>query len=193
VTGLRAAALALALVAVACEQPPTKEIAAAQQQVERARTIGAEQYAPDRFKQAESALALAQQKLEARDYRAALSAANDAAESARIAINNTGPAKSAARNSAELALGEIRSALDRAVTERAQAVKAGVPKSALAPLDARGHHAEQVLSALGPQLQSGNIELVKSETDALRIDVAPLAEMYRTARIQQSRRKPRRR
>jgi hypothetical protein len=36
-------------------------------------------------------------------------------------------------------------------------------------------------------MQAGNAELVKSETDALRIDVAPLAEMYRTARIQQSR------
>jgi hypothetical protein len=193
VTGARAAAIGLALMAVACEQPPTKEIAAAQEQVERARTIGAEQYAPDRFKQAQNALALAQQKLDARDYRAALSAANDAAESARIAINNTGPAKSAARNSAEMAMSEIRSALERAAAERAQAVKAGVPKSALAPLDARGHRAEQVLTALGPQMQAGNAELVKSETDALRIDVVPLAGMYRDARIQQSRRKPRRR
>jgi hypothetical protein len=177
---------------VACDQPPTKEIAAAQDQVERARNIGAEQYAPDRFKQAEAALALAQQKLQARDYRAALSAANDAADSARIAMNNTLPAKAAARSSAEMAYAEVRSALDRAAAERAQAVKAGVPKSVLAPLDARGHRAEQALAALGPQVQAGNAELVKAEADSRRIDVVPLAGMYRDARIQQSRRKPRR-
>ena len=36
----------------ACDQPPTKEIAAAEAQIEQARQAGAERFAPDRWREA---------------------------------------------------------------------------------------------------------------------------------------------
>ena len=151
-----------ALAAVACDQPPVKEIAAAEQQVERARSIGADRYARERWTQAETALALARQRLQSRDYRGALSAANDAAESARVATEATGPAKSAARNAAEVAIGEVRTMLDRATSERTTALKAGVPKGSLAALDARGQRVAQQLPGAVQQLGVDNLGFVET-------------------------------
>lgn len=189
---MRRVVLIAALAVAGCTQPPVKEIAAAEQQVERARAIGAERYAPERWKQAQAALTLARQRLEERDYRAALSAANDAAESARVAIDNTGPAKSAARNAAELAIGEVRTVLDRATAERAAAVKAGVPRASLAALDARAQRAAQDLAVAVRQLGAGKLEEVEPLLADLRTEVVPLPDLYRDARTQWEAKHPRR-
>ena len=177
-----------ALAAAACTQPPVKEIAAAEQQVERARTIGAERYAPERWKQAQAALELARQRLEGRDYRGALSAANDAAESARGAIEATGPAKSAARTAAEMAVGEVRTMLNRAAAERAAAVKAGVPRASLAALDTRAQRVTELLAHAVKQLGVDNLTYVEPLLAELRTEVTPLPDLYRALRTQPSRR-----
>ena len=174
--------LIAALAAAACDQPPVREIQAAEQQVERARTVGAERFAPERFKQAQAALTLARQRLEGRDYRGALSAANDASESARVAIENTGPAQTAARNAAEMGIGEVRTMLDRAATERTAAVRAGVPRGSLAALDARAQRASQQLAGAVLQLGAGNLDYVEPLLAELRTEVTPLPDLYRDAR-----------
>jgi hypothetical protein len=189
---MRRAVLAAALAAAACTQPPVKEIAAAEQQVERAREVGAERYAPERWKQAQAALIVARERLEGRDYRGALSAANDAAESARVAIETTGPARAKARSAADVAVVEVRTMLDRATTERAAAVKAGVPRRSLANLDARGQRAAQQLAAAVQQLGAGNVEMVEPVLASLRTEVTPLPDMYRDARTKWQARQPRR-
>jgi hypothetical protein len=181
---MRRVVLIAALAAAACDQPPVKEIAAAEQQVERAGAVGAARYAPERMSQAETALALARQRLKGRDYRGALSAANDAAESARVAIEQTGPAKAAARNAADLASVEVRTVLDRAIAERAAAVKAGVPQASLAALDARGQRVAQQLAGAVQQLGLGNVEFVEPLLAELRTEVTPLPDLYRDARAQ---------
>ena len=178
------AVLIAALVAAGCDQPPVKEIAAAAQQVERARAAGAERYAPERWKQAETALGLARERLEGRDYRSALSAANDAGESARLAIEATGPAKSAARQNSEVAIVEVRTMLDRATVERTAALKAGVPKASLATLDARGQRAAQRLSEVITLLGAGNVDYVEALLADLRTEVTPLPDLFRDARTQ---------
>ena len=76
----RILALMLPVALVACDQPPTKEIAAAEAQIEQARQAGAERFVPDRWRDAQAALATAHSKVQQKDYRGALSAANDAAE-----------------------------------------------------------------------------------------------------------------
>ena len=77
---MRRVVLIAALAAAACDQPPVKEIAAAEQQVERARGMGAERYAPERWTQAEAALALARQRLEGRSVGLVVCGANIDAE-----------------------------------------------------------------------------------------------------------------
>lgn len=186
----RAAVLLAALAASACSHPPVKEIAAAEQQVERARGIGAERYAPERFQQAQAALALARERLQGRDYRGALSAANDAAESARVAVDATGPAKSAARDAAGMAVSEVRTMLDRATAERNAAVKAGVPRATLAPLDARGQRAAVQLSGAIQQLAVDNLDFVEPLLADLRTEVTPLPDLYRDARTKWEGRHP---
>jgi hypothetical protein len=181
---MRRAVLAAALAAAACDQPPVKEIAAAEQQVERARSMGAERYAPQRWKEAQAALTQARERVEGRDYRGALSAANDAAESARVAIDSTRPAKAAARKAAEVAIGEVRTMLDRATAERALAVKAGVPRATLAALDARGQRAAVELSRAVQQLALENLDFVEPLLADLRTEVTPLPDLFRDARTQ---------
>ena len=176
--------LIAALLGAGCDQPPVKEIAAAAQQVERARAAGAERYAPERWKQAETALGLARERLEGRDYRSALSAANDAGESARLAIEATGPAKSAARKESEVAIVEVRTMLDRATVARTAALKAGVPKASLATLDARGQRAAQRLSEVIALLGAGNVDYVEALLADLRTEDTPLPDLLRDARTQ---------
>jgi hypothetical protein len=176
--------LVAALAAAACDQPPVKEIGAAEQQVERARAAGAPLYAAERMKQAETALAAARQHVNERHYRSALSAATDAAESARVAIELTKPAKAAAQKEAEIAVGEVRTMLDRATAERAEALKAGVPRGTLAALDARVERGNLQLAAASDRLGLNDLDYAQRMTSLLRTEVTPLADLYRGARTQ---------
>ena len=188
---MRRFVLIAALAAAACDHPPVKEIASAEQQVERARAAGAERYAPERWTQPEAALALARQRLESRDYQSALSASNDAVESARLAIEAIGPAKAAARRAAEDAVAEVRTVLERATAERAAAVKAGVSRKALAGMDARSQEASLQLAAVSHKLEAGSLDEVAAMTEALRTLVTPLPDAYRAARAGLEARRPR--
>ena len=186
--------LLAALLAAACDQPPVKEIAAAEQQVAHARAAGADRYAPERLKEAETALVVARDRLRERDYRAALSAANDAAEGARLAVAAVEPAKAAERKQVEVAFVEVRAALDRAGEERTAALKAGVPKASLAALDARGQRAAQQIAEVARMRDAGNPEYIATLLGTLRTDVTPLPDMFRDARTQwEAKHKPRRR
>jgi hypothetical protein len=186
--------LLAALLAAACDQPPVKEMAAAEEQVAHARAAGADRYAPERLKDAEAALVVAHDRLRERDYRAALSAVNDAAESARLAVAAVAPAKAAARKQAEVAIVEVRTMLDRASEERTAALKAGVPRTSLVALDARGQRAAQQLAEVSNMRDAGNPDFIATLLATLRTDVTPLPDMFRDARTQwETKHKPRRR
>jgi hypothetical protein len=182
---MRRAAIVLAACAIAaCDQPPVKEIAAAEQQVGRAKTAQADHYAPERFGHAEAALATARAKLRERDYRSALSAANDAAESARVAMEATGPAKAAARKEAELAVVEVRTMIERATTERNAALEAGVPRASLAAAETRLTRVAQQVTQIGERLGRGDDEIpyLAGLLASLRTEVTPLPDVIRQAR-----------
>jgi len=187
----RLALIAACAAAIACGKPPTREIAAVEQQIERARAAGAERYAPEPMKQAEASLALARQRVESGDYRDALSAANAAGESARVALEQTGPAKKAAHDEAQIELAAARAVLDRAATERAAAIKAGVPRATLARLDARGEQAAQQIAAADEQLKKDNLSYVAQMTEVLRNELTPLPDLYKKARTQAESKRPR--
>jgi hypothetical protein len=186
----RAILVLAALAAAACDQPPVKEIAAAEQQVERARIERADRYAPERYNQAVAALETARTRLRERNYRAALSAANDAAESARVAVETTGPAKAAARKEIDVAVVEVTTMLERAATERDAAVKAGVPKGTLAPIAARAEHASARLAELRKMLANANPDFAAAILGELRTEVTPLPDMFRDARTSWEAKRP---
>lgn len=188
---MRRAVLLAALALVACDQPPVKEIAAAEQQVEQARAAQADRYAPERWKQAEAALETAHTRLRERNYRAALSAANDAQDSARAAVEATGPAKAAVRKDADIAIVEIRTMLDRATAERTEFLKAGVPRATLAPIDAVGQRAAQKLSEAIKVVSIGNPDYAAALLADLRTEVTALPGLYRDAREKWEAKRPR--
>jgi len=96
----------------ACQQPPTREIAAAEAQMEQARQAGADRYAPNQWREAQQALEQARTRIQTKDYRGALSSANEAADKARAAARASLPAKGVVRSSTEMTQAEIRSVLE---------------------------------------------------------------------------------
>jgi hypothetical protein len=170
-----------ALVLSACEQPPTKEIAAAEQQVEQARQAGAEQYAPARLSEAEAAMEDARRKVGEKDYRGALSAATDAADKARGAAKAAAAAKTLARGAAELAQAEARVMLDEAAQIRDEAVKAKVPDGAFAALDPRTRKVNEDLEAVAAILKRGELIEAQKAAVAVKTEAAALPAQYRSA------------
>ena len=73
-----------------CSEPPQKEIDRAQQAIDTARAAGAEQYAPESFAAATTALQQSHEAVDQRDYRLALSRAVDASDRAQEAATAGG-------------------------------------------------------------------------------------------------------
>jgi hypothetical protein len=89
------------LFCTACSEPPQKEIDRAQGAIDAARAAGADQYAPDAYGAATTALQQAHEAVEQRDYRLALSRALDANERALEAAKEAANGKARARSEVE--------------------------------------------------------------------------------------------
>jgi hypothetical protein len=109
-----------ALLAIACSEPPHKEMHQAQGAIEAARAAGAEIYAPEEFREAEQMLQESEESVAQRDYRLALRYALDARERAYEAARATANGKAEARAEAERAL----AAADAVVAAAAQRLTA---------------------------------------------------------------------
>jgi len=169
-------------VLAACHQPPTKEITAAEAQMEKARQAGADRFAPDLWREAQQALDQARARVENREYRSALSYANEAGEKARAAARAAAPAKNVARSSAEMMQAEIRSALDAVSGVRQEATAAHVPEEAFADLDPRFEEARDSLQRVAEMLDHGDVIDAQKAASELKAQVVPLPDAYRTAR-----------
>jgi hypothetical protein len=187
--------LALCLLATACEQPPSKELAAAEAALAQARADGADAFAPEQFREAQAALADANRKVQAKDYRGGLSSALDASEKSRAASAAAGSARALARSSAELAGSEAQAALDEVAEIRAQATKAKVPDKAFEELLPRVAEAQAAVDAVAKALSDGDVLTAQKLTASLRTSVTLLPGLFREARVQwdaQKGRKPKR-
>ena len=178
---LAIAAAAATAVLGACDQPPDKEIAAAEEQVEQARAAGAGHYAPARLHEAEAAMQDAHQKVAEKDYRGALSAATDAADKARAAAKAAKAAQTLARGSAELAQAEARVMLDEAARIREEAVKANVPDAAFEDLEPRARKVNQDLETVAAILQRGELLEAQKAAAAVKTEAAALPAQYLNA------------
>jgi len=98
------------LLIVSCSSPPTQEMIDAQESVTQAQRYGADKYAPEELKEAQDALSLAKEKMEAKKYRDAKRYALRAKEKADLASQKATPALVAEGNikSAEKALKEVQ-------------------------------------------------------------------------------------
>lgn len=118
---------------VACSAPPTKEIDRAQQAIDAARAAGAEQYAPESFAAATSALQQSHEAVDQRDYRLALSRAVDASDRAEEAARTAADNKATARTQSEAAVNAANAAVMHLQARVRAAEEARVPPRELAP------------------------------------------------------------
>lgn len=171
----------LTLAVVGCEQPPSKEVAAAEAAVAEARKTGAEQYAADRFKEAERALQEARAKVQAREYRAALSSATEAAEKARQAGQAVEAAKKLAQSAIQVAQVEIETALDDAGAIREAALKARVPEKVFEEVVPQLTAMRQELSGIADLTTKGDLLAAQKAVTEMRTKASALAQAFREA------------
>jgi HEPN domain-containing protein len=165
----------------ACQQPPTREIAAAEAQMEQARQAGADRYAPGQWREAQQALDQARAKVQSGDYRSALSSANEAADKARAAARASAPAKGVVKSSTEMTQAEIRSTLDELASIRQAGISAQVPDEAFGELDQRTEEARDASQRVAEMLEHGDVMDAQKAAAELKARVAPLPEAYREA------------
>jgi hypothetical protein len=177
--GLVPAAL-LILGAIGCEQPPTREIEAAQAQVDAARNEGAEQYAADRWRDAQASMQQARDRLAAKDYRGALSSANAAADRARSALQAVRSARALAKGRTETAQAEIRAALEEVDTIRQEAAAAKVPEEVFAEFGPRVAEVQSGLERVGQTLSTDALK-AQIEADELKTRCVDLPTAFRQA------------
>ena len=179
---LRVLLFPLILALAACEQPPSKELAAAEAALNQARTDEAEKYAAEQFKEAEKALEEARRKVQAREYRAALSSATEAAERARQASQTVGVAKKLAQSAIQVSQVEVEAALDEADTIREDALKARIPEKAFEEVLPRLAAAREELAGLAQQVGGADLLATQQAASDLRKKATALAEAFREAR-----------
>jgi hypothetical protein len=178
----RGCLLLAALLAGGCEQPPpTREIDAAQAQVEAARKEGAEQHAPDRWREAQDALKTARDRVAAKDYRAALSSSNLAAERARAAVQAVRSARALARGRTEITQAEVRALLEQIDAIRAEATVAKVPEEAFAELAPRMQEVQDGLQRVDGTLAGGDVLQAQRQAAELKAQADDLPTAFRQA------------
>jgi hypothetical protein len=147
-----AATLVLASLAIACAEPPNKELHQAQGAIEAARAAGAERYATEEFTAAVEALRRADEAVQQRDYRLALNHALDGRERAQNAAREAADGKAAARGQAERMLAEVTTALAAAASRMSAAEAAKVTTKALAEPTAAIAAAQEAVQEAGSAL-----------------------------------------
>ena len=175
------AVVALAVLAAGCaEKPPTKEIEAAQAQLDAARQQGADKYAADRMKEAEQAMAAARQQVADEDYRGAVASASKASERARSAVQAMASARALAKGRAQVAVTEVRAVLDELDTIGQEAAAAKVPETAFAEL---APQAQEVRDSLARLEAAANQDPLQAEASAvaLKSRCSDLTTAYRQA------------
>jgi hypothetical protein len=176
---LRIATLALPTLLLACDKPPQEELQAAQTALSQAQSDGADRYAPERFKAAQEALADAQRKTDAKDYRGALVSAQGALEQAKAASDAAAGARKVARASTKLTTLEIESALTEISGILEDAKKAKVPDKVFKDLLPQVDDAQKALDGVKAGVDRNELlEAQKASTD-LKAKVVDLRDTFK--------------
>lgn len=151
------ALLAAVLLLSACDQPPAKEIGAAEAAVRKARAAGADVYVAERYAEAEAALLDARRRVGEKDYRGALSSATEAAEKARAAAQAASAARTLAQSDTETTLAEADAALEDVTRLRDEAQAAKLPDEAFTETALREEQLRAALQAAHARLEAGDV------------------------------------
>ena len=178
-----AAAFILLLAAVACSEPPQKELDRAQGALDAARAAGAEQYAAKEFAAASSALQQAHAAVAQRDYRLALTRALDAGDRAQVAAKGAADGKARARGEAEAAITAAASAESR-LQNLIAAQRRTLPRQVIDPAVRTQRAADLTLQKARASLSTGNFteakELVRGLETRISAQIGTIEEAMET-------------
>jgi Domain of unknown function (DUF4398) len=144
------------LLCAGCSEPPQKELDTAQGAIDAARAAGADQYASQAYTAAVTALQTANEAVEQRDYRLALSRAIDARERAHEAAKQAADGKARTRSEGEAAIAAAATTLQQLHLRLKAADAARVPARDLAPGRAAARDAEAALQKARTAIAEGN-------------------------------------
>jgi hypothetical protein len=172
-------ALLITATTLACSDPPTKEREQAEGALAAARAAGADTYAPEELRAAETSLAEYDAAVSQGDYRLALSVAIEARESAYTAARRAADGKASARSEAEALVRNIE-ADTAALTERLSGPRAERPAPrvaarARATLALATSALQETRSRMQAQDYRGVIESLAPIQKDLARDLAPPA------------------
>lgn len=179
------------LAAIACAEPPRKEMDQAQGAIDAARAAGADEYAAAELKAAVDALARAERAVTERDYRLALNDALDSRERAQNAAKAAVDGRAKARGNAERAIAEVDVLLKRARTRLADPEVASLParivRDPLAVVAAAEKALQEARSALKTEDYAKAIAVANGRATALQgalaaVDAAAAAQPGRRRR-----------
>ena len=182
--------LSLAMTALACGEPPNKEMDQAQGAIDAARAAGADQYAATSFTAAVDALARSEQAVAAGDYRLALDNALTSREQAQIAAREAADTKARLRGDAERALAEVMALLSQARSRVEQARLARVPQRTLRALEADIAAVDATVQKAGAAIQAGDYRAIPPLLDGAKAQIEEvLTELDAQATAQSTRRR----
>jgi ribosomal protein S20 len=171
------ALLVAALFAVACANPPNKEMDQAQGAIDAARAAGAEQYATTEYSAATTALKNANNAVTAGDYRLALNYALESREHAQNAARETADTKARVRAETEHSMAEIAALLAKANTRRTAAQRARVPRRVLEEFTTELESVNGAVQKAGEAMTAGDYLAAQMALDGVqkRIETAVTA------------------
>ena len=140
------AVIVAALHLSACAEPPNKEIDQAQGAIDAARAAGAEQYAPEEYSAATTALKQANDAVVQGDYRLALTHALESRERAQDAAREGADTRARIRGEVERGMAEVAAVLAQANARVTAAGRTRVPPRTL-------RAAQQALASVNADVQ----------------------------------------
>lgn len=168
----------LAIVTIACAEPPSKEMNQAQGAIDAARAAGADQYASAELNAAIESLARAEKAVAERDYRLALNYAIDSRERAQSAAKAAVDERTKARGDAERAVAEVDALLKRAQTRlndpEIARLPARVVRDPRALVESTEKAVQEARSALANEDYAKAIELANGRAAELQAALASL-------------------
>ncbi len=173
-------AVVAALSGVSCgDDPPDKEMQAAQAAIDAAGAVGADRYSHDEFVAAQQALARAKDAVIQRDYRLALSQALDARTRGQTAEHDATSHRVAARSAADGAISDATMALTAARANLKTAETNRAPSRALAAARRAIGDGEKALqkarTAFGHEDFAGATDALNGVTARLQLVMQDLA------------------
>jgi hypothetical protein len=174
------AAICTVLLCAACSAPPQKEIDRAQGAIDAARAAGAEQYAPEPFTAATTAMQRTHEAVQQRDYRLALSLAIDANDRALEAARQAANGKARAQTEAESAITRAATAVRQLDESVKVAESSRVPAREVEPARRASADAQRALQEARAAHAAGNYleaaARAKAVPDAITAQIRALSE-----------------